>query len=41
VVRDRKGRALSAEALPAMARGTAADPTLDAFLATLRAARQP
>ncbi len=41
VVRDHRGRALSAEALPATARGAGADPTLDAFLATLRAARQP
>jgi len=40
VVRDRRGRALS-EAVPAAARGTSDDPTLDAFLATLRAARQP
>jgi hypothetical protein len=41
VVRDRQGRALSAEALPATARGADTDPTLDAFLSTLRSARQP
>jgi hypothetical protein len=41
VVRDRKGGSLSAEAVPATARGAGGDPTLDAFLAILRAARKP
>jgi hypothetical protein len=41
VVRDRKGGTLSADAMPAAARGTGPDPSLDAFLATLRAARKP
>lgn len=41
VVRDRRGRTLAADAMPAGARGSAADPSLDAFLDTLRAARHP
>jgi hypothetical protein len=41
VVRDRKGGTLSTDAMPAAARGAGPDPTLDAFLATLRAARKP
>ena len=39
VVRDRSGRPLAADAVPAGARGARGDPTLDAFLDTLRAAR--
>jgi hypothetical protein len=39
VVRDRNGQPLAGDALPAGARAAAGDPTLDAFLDTLRAAR--
>ncbi len=41
VVRDRRGRTLAADAVPAGARGSATDPSLNAFLDTLRAARHP
>lgn len=41
VVRDRKGRALANDAVPAGARSAGSDPPLGAFLATLRAARHP
>lgn len=40
VVRDRQGRSLAADAVPADARAVGGDPTLDAFLDTLRAARK-
>lgn len=40
VVRDREGRPLATDAVPAGTRAGGGDPTLDAFLATLRAARQ-
>ncbi|MCC6849468.1 MAG: hypothetical protein IT294_13285 [Deltaproteobacteria bacterium] len=40
VVRDRGGRALASDALPAGGRGAGGDPALDAFLDTLRAARK-
>jgi hypothetical protein len=39
VVRDRTGKPLAADAVPAGARAGAGEPTLDSFLATLRAAR--
>ena len=41
VVRDRQGHALASDAVPAGARAAGGDPTLDAFLGTLRAARTP
>jgi hypothetical protein len=39
VVRDRGGRPLAPDAVPAAARASGGEPTLDAFLETLRAAR--
>ena len=39
VVRDRQGRSLASDAVPADARAGGGEPTLDGFLATLRAAR--
>lgn len=39
VVRDRSGRPLASDAVPAAARSSSGDPTLDTFLDTLRAAR--
>ncbi len=39
VVHDRNGRSLARGVMPAAARGPAGDPTLDDFLAALRAAR--
>jgi len=39
VVHDRNGRSLAGTAMPAAARGAGGDPTLDDFLAALRAAR--
>lgn len=41
VVRDRQGHPLASDAVPANARAAGGDPTLDAFLGTLRAARKP
>jgi hypothetical protein len=41
VVRDREGRALANDAVPAGARAAAGEPTLAAFIDTLRAARKP
>ena len=41
VVRDRRGRALASDVIPAGARASGSEPTLDAFLDGLRAARQP
>lgn len=40
IVRDRQGRTLASDAVPASARAHG-EPTLDAFLDTLRAARKP
>ncbi len=40
VVRDRQGRTLANDAVPAEARAAGADPTLDTFLDALRAARK-
>ncbi|MEO6028217.1 MAG: hypothetical protein ABIR79_15240 [Candidatus Binatia bacterium] len=39
VVHDRNGRSLAGSVMPAAARGRGGDPTLDDFLAALRAAR--
>lgn len=41
VVRDREGRALAGDGVPAGARAAGGEPTLDAFLELLRAARKP
>ncbi len=41
VVRDRRGQPLAANAMPAGARSASGEPTLDAFLDALRAARRP
>jgi hypothetical protein len=41
VVRDRQGLPLAADAMPAGARSAGGEPTLDAFLDALRAARRP
>jgi hypothetical protein len=41
VVRDRQGRPLASDAMPAEARSAGGEPTLDVFLDGLRAARRP